>query len=234
LENLDVMARCRRVAHFRQRCIFFIESRNFQDIHGLIAQTRDSNTLSKPKDKAMKTKSLLVVAAVVSLTGLLNAEEGKRPIRPDNRVKEGEGHPDRPLPPEIMEKFDTKKDGKLDEEEREAFKKARMEKEAEFRKKMLEKFDKDGNGELSEAEKEEMQKAMWKERAMRFDKNGDGELSEEEKEEMKKAMREHERRGPGGGPNGGPDKPKDWNHDERRPEPKEKPAGGGGGGVLGE
>lgn len=177
----------------------------------------------------MKTKSLLLLVAVLSLTGLLNAEEGKRPIRPENREREGPGHPDRQLPPEIVEKFDTNKDGKLDEAEREAMHKARMAREEEFRKKMLEKFDKDGDGVLNESEKEEMQKAIWKERAMRFDKNGDGELSEEEKAEMKKAMLEDARRGSAGGP----DKPGN-RHRGHHPDKPAEGGDGGGSGVLGE
>ncbi len=161
----------------------------------------------------MKTNTLIIVATVIGLAGVASAEERKRPVRPDNRVENPEGkerpdgprHPDRPLPREIIEKFDKDGDGKLNEDERAAAKEAMKGREEEFKKKMLEKFDKDGNGELSEEEKEEMKKAMWKERAKQFDKDGDGELNEEEKEAMKKAMKEHENRG---GP-GGPDKKRD-------------------------
>ena len=67
-------------------------------------------------------------------------EEGKRPPRPDRRM---------------MERFDTDKDGKLSEEERE---KAR-----EFHQKMLEKFDTDGDGKLSKEEREKMRESRPKE-----------------------------------------------------------------------
>jgi Ca2+-binding EF-hand superfamily protein len=175
----------------------------------------------------MKTKTLLLIAVTVGLAGVSSAEEGKREIKRDrgNRVgPAGERPADRPMPREVLEKFDTNKDGKLDEGEREAAKAAHQAREAEFKKKMLEKFDKDGNGELSEEEKEEMKKAMRKERAMKFDKDGDGELNDEEKEEMKKAMKEHQKKG---GPEGN-DKRKE--HREDHKEHKEDKAPG----VLGE
>ena len=124
-------------------------------------------TLKNPNFQVMKTNTLIIVAALIGIAGVANSEERKPTHDRGNRLG-GIGrpdrpfHPDRPMPPEVLEKFDTNKDGKLDEAEHEAFKKARMEKEEEMRKKMLEKFDKDGNGELNESEKEEMRKAMKK------------------------------------------------------------------------
>lgn len=166
----------------------------------------------------MKTKTLIIVAAAFGLAGLANAEEGKRPIRPDNRV-------DRPLPPEVIEKFDKDGDGKLNEEEREAAKQAMKEKHEAHKKEILAKYDTDGDGELSEDER----KAMWKDKAKEFDKDGDGELSDEEKKAMREAL---EKRGGPRGP-GGPDKRRE--HKEKREgedkgdkEEKEAP------GVLGE
>ena len=103
----------------------------------------------------MKTNTLIIIAAAIGLSGLANAEEKKRPIRPDNRVekaegKEGKGHRDRPLSREIIEKFDKDGDGKLNEQERAAAKEAMKAREEAFKKEMLAKFDKDGDGELSE------------------------------------------------------------------------------------
>lgn len=127
--------------------------------------------------QVMKTNTFIIVAAIIGLAGVANSEERKPSHDRGNRV-DGKGrpdrpfHPDRPLPPEVLEKFDTNKDGKLDEAEHEAFKKARMEKEEEMRKKMLEKFDKDGDGELNESEKEEMRKAMKKNKEEQRGKRG--------------------------------------------------------------
>jgi hypothetical protein len=171
----------------------------------------------------MKTKLSIIVAAAFGLAGIANAEEKKPNHDRGNRVDHpgGPGHPDRPLPPEIVKKFDKDGDGKLSEEEREAAKES-------LKKEMLTKFDKDGDGELSDeereaAKKERMEKheASKKEMLKKFDTNGDGELNDQEKEAMKKAMQEH--RAKRGGPGGF----------EKR---KEKPAEGGkeAPGVLGE
>jgi hypothetical protein len=56
----------------------------------------------------------------------------------------------------MLKEFDTDKDGKLSDEEREAAKK----RGEEMRKKMLERFDADKNGELSEDERATMRKEM--------------------------------------------------------------------------
>lgn len=52
-----------------------------------------------------------------------------------------------------MAKFDTNKDGKIDEQEREAIKAAHEARKAEFEKKLLEKFDTNKDGVLDEQEK---------------------------------------------------------------------------------
>ena len=148
----------------------------------------------------MKTNPLIIVVAAISLAGVANAEEKRKPIRPDNRVEIPEGqkgprHPDRPLPPEMMQKFDKDGDGKLNEEERAAAKEAMKGREEAYRKEMLEKFDKDGDGKLSEeeheaAKKERMEKheARKKELLAKYDKDGDGELSEDEKKAIQKDL----------------------------------------------
>jgi Ca2+-binding EF-hand superfamily protein len=99
----------------------------------------------------MKTNTLIIVATVIGLAGVANAEEGKRPMRPDNRV-------DNPEAREMLKKFDKDGDGKLNEEERMAAKEVYKAREEAFKKEMLEKFDKDGNGELSEEEREAAKK----------------------------------------------------------------------------
>lgn len=119
----------------------------------------------------MKTNTFIIVVALIGLAGVANSEERKPSHDRGNRV-DSKGRPDRQLPPEVLEKFDTNKDGKLDEAEHEAFKKVRLEKEEEIRKKMLETFDKDGNGELNGSEKEEMRKAMKKNKEVQRDKRG--------------------------------------------------------------
>ena len=58
----------------------------------------------------MKTKSIVILAATFGLVASSYAEPGKG--------KKGPGRP--PLPPEIIEKFDTDKDGKLSKEEHNA------------------------------------------------------------------------------------------------------------------
>ena len=157
---------------------FFCDFRNFDKMVGLhLISWKPVQASKKPNYQVMKTNTLIVVAALIGLAGVANSEE-RKPSHDRGNGADGKGRPDRPfhpirpLPPEVLEKFDTNKDGKLDEAEREAFKKVRMEKEEEMRKKMLEKFDKDGNGELNESEKEEMRKAMKKIREEQRDKRG--------------------------------------------------------------
>jgi Ca2+-binding EF-hand superfamily protein len=144
----------------------------------------------------MKTKTLIVVVTALGIAGVTYAQEPSRDRK--NRV-------DRPIPPEVLEKFDTNKDGKLDETERQAMRESYRNREGGMDKRMLERFDKDGDGKLSGEEKEAMkaerkakQEAFEKEMIQKFDKDGDGKLSEEERAEAKKAMRgEYEKRGKG-------------------------------------
>lgn len=132
----------------------------------------------------MKTRSLIVIAAVIGFAGAAHAEEGER------------DRPHRKLPPEIMEKFDKDGDGKLNEEERKAARAARGEMMESRRKEMLAKFDKDGDGKLNDEEEAAMKEERRKRMLERFDKDKDGELSDDEKAEMRKAMTDH-RGGPG-------------------------------------
>jgi len=89
----------------------------------------------------MKTKQLIIIAAAFGIVGSAYAEEAK----PDREHRK--------LPREIIEKFDTDGDGKLNQEERKAARAAR-------KQMMLEKFDKDGDGTLNDDEKAAMREAM--------------------------------------------------------------------------
>ncbi|WP_411825878.1 EF-hand domain-containing protein [Luteolibacter sp. AS25] len=136
----------------------------------------------------MKTKSIIIVAASLGLIGAVSA-------KPEQGKKRPEGHGGPPVPAEVLEKFDTDKDGKLSKEERDSQSeeiKAAME---EHKAAMLEKFDTDKDGELSKEER----KAMMMEK---FDTDGDGTLSDAEKEEMKKSMGDRGPRGEKGGKGG--------------------------------
>ncbi|MBK1833371.1 EF-hand domain-containing protein [Roseibacillus ishigakijimensis] len=121
-------------------------------------------------------KKTILIASLALIPFALQAQEETEKER---RGPRGDRAP-RELPAEVIAKFDTDGDGKLNEEERKAAREARR---AEFEKRraeMLEKFDTDKDGKLSQ---EERKAAM----LARFDKDGDGELSDAEKEEARKA-----------------------------------------------
>lgn len=62
----------------------------------------------------------------------------------------------------LMEKFDTNKDGQLDDQEKEAMKAAFEARKAEFEKRMLEKFDANKDGKLDDQEKAAMREEFAK------------------------------------------------------------------------
>ena len=64
--------------------------------------------------KHMKTKSLIVIASICAFTSIAYAEEGKEAKKPKKEIS-----------PEILEKYDTDKDGKLSKEEKAEMKKAK-------------------------------------------------------------------------------------------------------------
>lgn len=130
----------------------------------------------------------IAVALATSLIAYAEPPEGRGKGRP-----EGKKGP-RPLPKEIVEKFDKNGDGKLNQEERKAAYEAR-------KAEMLKKYDQDGDGELSEDERKAAAADRKAEAMKRFDKDGDGKLSDEEKKAMREEMRKR-RGGPGG--KGGP------------------------------
>jgi hypothetical protein len=157
----------------------------------------------------MKISALILIGAFACAATLATAQDQGKPNRPDRPDRGEKGPPggrgERPVPPEILEKFDLDKDGKLSPEERKAAREAR-EKE----------FDKDGDGKLNEQEREAMRDANRAKMLERFDKDGDGKLSEEEKQSMPRPPRGEGRpegdkggKGPRDGANGkkGGDRP---------------------------
>ena len=93
-----------------------------------------------------------------------------------------------PSKEEILKKFDTDGDGKLNEEERKKVRDEMVSRRSGLPPLLAKKFDKDGDGKLSEDERAAFRKEMAsKGRKLpphlmqRFDKDGDGTLSEEER-----------------------------------------------------
>ena len=142
----------------------------------------------------MKKTVFLLVGLLTSLS--LQAEPG------EGRGPKGEGKGprggDRTPPAEIIEKFDTDGDGKLNDEERKAARAAHREIMEKRRAEMLAKYDTDKDGKLSA---DERKAAMLD----RFDTDKDGVLSDAEKEAAKSEIRRggHGPRGEGRGPRGG-------------------------------
>lgn len=138
----------------------------------------------------MKMKLTSIVVAIATCA-IANAEPPKGEGKPKGPREGG-----RPVPKELLEKFDKDGDGKLSAEERKAAMEARQ-------AEMLAKFDKDGDGKLNEEERKAAMEARKAEMMKKFDKDGDGELSKEERAEMMKNMpKRGERPGGQGGPEG--------------------------------
>lgn len=100
--------------------------------------------------------------------------------------------PSFPSKEEILKKFDTDGDGKLNEEERKKVRNEMASRRSSLPPLLAKKFDKDGDGELSEEERAAFRKEMAsKGRKLpphlmqRFDKDGDGTLSDEERSAAK-------------------------------------------------
>lgn len=86
----------------------------------------------------------------------------------------------RQLPPELVEKFDTNRNGTIDPEERPALK-AEMKAKREARKQeALTQFDANRNGQLDPDERVKFKQARAAERFKALDTNNDGQLSLEE------------------------------------------------------
>ena len=132
----------------------------------------------------MKMKLTSIVVTIASCA-LANAEPTK------GEGKKGPRGGGREIPAEILEKYDTDKDGKLSPEERKAAGEAR-------KAEILAKYDTDKDGKLSAEERQAAAAARKAEMIAKFDKDGNGELSEEEKAEMRKSIPQRGKRGEGG------------------------------------
>lgn len=156
----------------------------------------------------MKTKLTALVVAIATSSFAFGLEPG------GDKPEKGKGRPGggpRPIPAEVLAKFDADKDGKLNEEERKAAMEARQ-------AEMLAKFDTDKDGKLSEEEKKAAGEARKAEMMKRFDKDGDGELNDEEKKAMRAAWAERGGDRPGPPKGGKPGR-------EGKPGKGKKPAG---------
>lgn len=108
---------------------------------------------------------------------------------------------------EILQKFDTNKDGKLDDSEKAALKAEFQAKREQRKAEMLAKFDTNKDGKLDDAEKAAMRDERANEMFKKLDTNGDGQISltEFKTGKAKMGMHRHARgrfhhgmRGPGG------------------------------------
>ena len=162
------------------------------------------------KTKTMKTKMTAIVVALATSSFTFGLEPG------GDKPEKGKGRPSgaRPIPAEVLAKFDADKDGKLNAEERKAAMEARQ-------AEMLAKFDTDKDGKLSEEEKKAAGEARKAEMMKRFDKDGDGELSDDEKKAMRAAMAQRGGDRPGPPKGDRPGKP----GKEGKPGKGKKPAG---------
>lgn len=110
-------------------------------------------------------------------------EMRKGPPRPPGDMPMDHEGP--PIPPEMIEKFDTDKDGKLSLDE---MKEARDSMRDMHKDELLKKFDKNGDGKLSDSEMEKMQKAReeeFKDQLIKeYDANGNGRLDSAEKKKI--------------------------------------------------
>lgn len=125
----------------------------------------------------MKTKLTAITLAIATSSLSFGLEPAGD--KPEKRRPGGPGG--RPVPAEVLAKFDKDKDGKLNEEERKAAMEAR-------KAEMLAKFDKNKDGKLDEDERKAAMEARKAEMLKRFDKDGNGELDDEEKKAARAAM----------------------------------------------
>lgn len=115
-----------------------------------IAAFQMNRRVIRPRTHPMKTTSLIVVAGMFAFAGLAQAEEAKQ------KPKKGPA-------PEILEKYDADRDGKLSKEEKAAWIKDQPKPEKKAKKEpkpldpaILEKYDTNKDGKLSQEEK-----AVW-------------------------------------------------------------------------
>lgn len=93
----------------------------------------------------------------------------------------------------ILKKFDKDGDGKLNAEEKAAFKEERKKRKAKVKAKITQRFDTDGDGELNQEEQKNAHETMKKERKeiraavfKQFDTNGNGQIDKEERKGIRK------------------------------------------------
>jgi len=104
--------------------------------------------------------ALVMVALTMSLGSVADAAPGQGKAKGARLQGKGDGQG---IPAEILKRFDKNGDGKLDEQERAAAKKAREERggklgqagggDGKLRDEILKRFDKDGDGKLNEQER---------------------------------------------------------------------------------
>jgi Ca2+-binding EF-hand superfamily protein len=156
----------------------------------------------------------LLIAATLFLAGHLSAAEEPKtaapvmvPAAPAAMMKPARAD-------ELLKRFDTNHDGKLDEDEvalaHEAMLKEQMDRQAkvaatpagpQIRQRMLDRFDANHDGKLDDDERAEMRKfseehglgpdgEVREELLKRFDKNADGKLDDAERGELEKSLKE--------------------------------------------
>lgn len=115
-----------------------------------------------------KIKLALATAAILvgGVAGFAAADRGAHP--------DGIGHES------VMEKFDTNKDGKLDDAERAQAKAAFEAKHEAMKQERLAKYDANKDGKLDDAERGAMRSAKVARQFKRLDVNGDGKLTLDE------------------------------------------------------
>lgn len=142
----------------------------------------------------MNTAPFLALGAIIGTCSFAAAQE-----KPDR--------PHREIPLALLETFDTNKDGKLSEDERNAMRAAMKAKGEERKAAMLAKYDKDGDGKLSDDERATLKADMEAKRLAlieKYDADKDGKLGPDEMKAARDAGEElpPPAMGPGPGPGG--------------------------------
>lgn len=120
------------------------------------------------ENQMMKATTLITLGILAGSVSFAAAQD-----KPAERPQRGG---DRPVPAEVLKKFDKDGDGKLSEEERKAFQEER-------KAEALKKYDKDGDGKLSDEEKKAQQEDLAAKRKAltdKYDANKNGKLDPEE------------------------------------------------------
>jgi hypothetical protein len=141
------------------------------------------------KTKLAIAISLLSVGGLISVASVASARDDHGPGSP--------GGP-RMHHKQLGERFDTNRDGKLDDAERQAMHQAMAAKRAERQQKVLAQHDTNRNGKLDDAERQAMRDQRATERFTKLDTNRDGALSLAEFKAAK-LRHKHDFMGPRGG-----------------------------------